>query len=103
MGPILLALFPGWLLWFVPQGPPLVAAVAVALAGLVFYAVVGTVSWRNRFRRSGKVILRDSRATISFWQEHHDLMLVLISSAGTFAATLAAGIILYMLGFVPNR
>lgn len=97
-----LFLVPPLLLWFIPRNTPLAlfrAALVLALACLIAFVLSAIVGFRNGFRRSGKVMLRDSRSKRSFRKENRDLMLVLWGIVGTLVTTILAGVILYALGF----
>lgn len=100
MLPFWLLLVPSWLLWLIPKGPLVLPAVFVGIVGTALFAGAHIVSGRNRYRRGGKVILRDSRSKPSFRQQNRDLFLVLLTIVGTLLATVAGGVILFALGFV---
>ncbi len=102
--PFLIVLLPGWLILLLPlgDGRP-VASIVLTVAGLVVYWVLGGIYLRNRFYRSGKVFLRDSRSKPSFWRANQrDLVLIVATFILTVVGAVIAGVILYALGLVGN-
>jgi hypothetical protein len=100
--PFWLFLVPSWLLWVVPKGPYSPLAVSVAIAGIALFWAAFVITTRNRYQRSGKVILRDSRTWPSFKKRNRDLLLVLLGIVGELVVIVVGGIVLYALGFIAK-
>jgi hypothetical protein len=99
MAPFYLLLVPIWVAALAARSPfgwPMF--IIGIVTAIVFWVVSGT-NIRNA-RRNGRVLLRDSRSTVSFWRANRDLLLVILGIVGTLVTTILAGVILYALGFV---
>lgn len=98
MVPLWLFIIASWLTLLLPKNDPLyVAGSLVSFAGIAVFLGIGAIAYRNRFRRDGRVILRDSDSKLSFRQAHHEALLVLLGSVLGLVSTVVGGVLAFII------